>query len=149
MNFHENSNRLQVTIKQHKWFHEPYYYVDRVTLPKGPLIEAWGEEWSAYCAQHAIAGDRVGTVFLLGPYLVKVLDYDPIGRVTVLVQLNWWGGWAIPWYHLTRQWWPDIASRLIATLCIWGVADWPERGEYIHWGLVARCWARRWKKITP
>lgn len=84
---------------------------------------------------------ETGKRFNLGPYPVKIIDSDTMGRV-VIARTD-----KHPWlyalrYRLTTVS-DNLTARIVLTLAIWGLAQWPG-DETPTWRHVAKVWRKRW-----
>ena len=80
----------------------------------------------------------------VGPFVVRVIRPDPesdqywVRRVDEQAL----AGWLRMWQFRLHLWGERLGWRVILTLAIWGLAEWPKGGEIPTFDLVKRRWRR-------
>ena len=84
------------------------------------------------------AGDFVD----LGPYLVRLNHYDAWNNTWEVYRVDTHGWLIVKWRGLGR-FGRMVWRRLILTLAVWKLANWPAPGCYPSWDDVRRRWAKK------
>lgn len=129
----------RITVKEtsHRVGDSFVYTVDSVTWDGPPL---------AMVSCHLLrAIDQpnydIGEILELGPFVVKVVGRDVVSDSVVVENVDSvYGAFYAARFQLL-QWWQWLSPRIVYTLAIWGLANYPQPGDYVGWYLVKERWA--------
>jgi hypothetical protein len=85
-------------------------------------------------------GDRL----VLGPYTVSVVEYDWMCDAYLVrrVDEHSFAGWLMARRIQGKAWLSRMAERVVLTLAVWGLAEWPPDGVRPSFAEVRRKWSQ-------
>lgn len=118
-----------ITEREWEWEGPPVARVDRHALRRSVNIPA--------------DNIRVGGRLMVGQYAARVIG-DNLGIVILAREDGY------PWLYAIRYrlaiWAEDITARVVLTLAVWGLAQWPRGGEIPSWWHVKAFWRKKWRE---
>lgn len=103
--------------------------------------------WVSYNLTRLLVGKRAlqpADEIRIGPYRVSVVRYDMVGDQYLVrrVDQQALAGWLMMWRLWLQQGLVDLGQKLVLTLALWGLAEWPKGGARPTLDLVKRRWRR-------
>lgn len=83
----------------------------------------------------------IGEYVELGPLVVKVVGRDVVSDSVIVENIDSVYGAFYEARFRLLQWWQWLSPRIVYTLAIWGLANYPRPGDTVGWYLVKERWA--------
>lgn len=87
---------------------------------------------------------QAGEMMTLGPYTVRIIEYDWECDAYLVRRVDEHGfaSWLMSRRIQTKAWLSRLTERVVLTLAVWGLAEWPPNGVRPSFDQVIRKWSR-------
>lgn len=102
---------------------------------------AWEDGTLAKVSSDFVGKHDIGDVVEIVPYVAVVVGYDAVSDSYIIQNVDSMGSAFLALQYKISQALAPIMYRMILTLAIWGLANYPKPGDSVGWYLVKDRWA--------
>lgn len=100
----------------------------------------WEDGTLAKVSRRLVGKHDVGDVVEIGPYVAVIVGHDCVSDSYIIQNVDSARSSFLALQYKIKQALAPIMYRLILTLAIWGLANYPKPGDYVGWYLVKERW---------